>query len=121
MHNALSRGAMKKTNLLALAICGLILFEAYGCGSSTPPPPISIALTPSSTQALDANQSDPLTATVTNDSSNQGANWTVTCSAGGAACGAMAQGKSASGAANQFVAPANVGATETATVTATSV
>jgi len=111
---------MKEFHLLVLSLCGLCLLA--GCGSGAPPPPpISVALTPNSAQALDANQSDTLTASVTNDSSNQGVNWTVTCPSGANTCGAMAQAKSASGVANQYVAPPNVSVTETVKVTATSV
>jgi len=116
------RTPRKKFTSLLLPLCGLVLFSASGCGSSyTPPPPlIIVALTPNAAQALDANQSDPLTATVSNDSSNQGVNWTVTCPAGVSVCGAMAQAKSASGVANQYVAPTNLSAPVTLTITATS-
>jgi hypothetical protein len=116
-------GVMKRLNLLALAFCGLSLFDASGCGSTSQPPPpvISVALSPNIAPPLDANQSVSLTAKVTNDSSGQGVNWTVTCPAGGNACGTMAQAKSASGATNQYVAPANLNQAETVTVTATSV
>ncbi len=114
---------MKNSLLLLIAISGLCLLVACGCGGSYRPPPpiISVALTPNSAPALDASQSDSFTATVSNDSSNQGVNWTVTCPAGISACGAMAQAKSTSGAANQYVAPANASAAETVTVTAASV
>jgi hypothetical protein len=111
---------MKKSLLVLISIIGLGLLN--GCGSSgPPPPPIGVNLAPSTNQALDVNQSVPLTANVVNDTSNQGVNWTVICPAGVATCGAMAQAKSASGAADNFVAPANVNAAETVTVTATSV
>lgn len=116
---------MKKSGLLFIFSSALCLLEVCGCGgSSAPPPPppvISVALSPSSAQALDANQSSSLTATVKNDSSNQGVNWTVACPAGVSACGTVAQAKSASGVANQYIAPANVSAAEAVTVTATSV
>ena len=111
---------MNKSLAFLLSVCSLCLLVACS-GSSTPPPVIGVALTPSSAQALDANQTDSLMATVTNDTNNKGVSWTVTCPAGGNACGAMAQASSASGAANHYVAPANVSAAQTVTVTATSV
>jgi hypothetical protein len=71
--------------------------------------------------AVDAAQSDLLTATVTHDTQNKGVNWTVTCSSGVSACGAMANGSSASGIADAYNAPHNISTAETLTVTATSV
>jgi hypothetical protein len=113
---------MKKSLLLFILICSLCVLQAGGCGSSAPPPPqISVNLAPGSNQALDVNQSVSLTANVVNDTSGQGVTWAVVCPVGVAACGAMAQPKSASGAPNNFVSPANVSAAEMVTVTATSV
>src|ERR1700724_677415 len=112
---------MKKSLAVLIFLCGLCLLAGCGSGNSTPPPAITIDLSPNSAQALDVNQSVSISANVSNDSSNQGINWTVTCPAGVNACGAMAQTKTASGAPNKFAAPANVSAAETATVTATSV
>jgi len=104
----------------AITVVAALLLS--GCGStSTPPPLISVALSPNSAQALDFNQRDSFTATVNNDSSNQGISWTVTCPAGVGACGATAHAKTASGAANQYVAPASVSTAVTVTVIATSV
>ncbi len=90
--------------LSLVAIASGISIAGCGGGSSTPPPPITIALTPNSGQVLDASQSASFSATVSNDSGNQGVSWTVKCSAGLSACGAMAQAKSTSGQANQFAA-----------------
>jgi Putative Ig domain/Galactose oxidase, central domain len=103
------------------SVVAALLLSGCGGSTSTPPPVISVALSPNSAQALDVNQSDSFTATVNNDSSNQGVSWTVTCPAGAGACGAMAHAKTASGAANQYVAPASVSTTVTVTVIATSV
>lgn len=115
---------MKKSLSLLISLYGSCLLVACsGGGSVLPPPPpaITVNLTPNSAQALDVNQSDSFTGTVSNDSSNQGVNWTITCPAGVNACGAMAQTKSASGVPSKYVAPANVSAPETVSVTATSV
>ena len=105
----------------AITVVAALLLSGCGGSTSTPPPVIFVALSPNTAQPLDVNQSDSFTATVTNDSSNQGVSWTVTCPAGMAACGAVANTKTASGAANQYVAPANVSMAVTVTVVATSV
>src|SRR5260370_38079111 len=95
-----------------------ILMTNVGCGgagSGVPPPPpppptsITVALTHTAT-ALDANQSDTLTATVKGDPSNKGVVWTVVCPQGMLAgtCGGMASANSSSGAANKFSAPSTV-------------
>jgi probable HAF family extracellular repeat protein len=107
-----------------ISLYGSCLLAGCGSGSAAPPPPplaITVDLTPNSAQALDVNQNLPVTANVNNDSSSEGVSWTITCPAGVNNCGAMAQAKSASGAQNKFIAPANVSAAETLNVTATSV
>jgi len=113
-----------KTLLSVLTfLCGLCLLAGCGGGNSTTPPPpaITVDLSPNSAQALDVNQSDSFTATVSNDSSNQGVNWTVTCPAGVNTCGAMLQSKTASGTPNKYIAPTNVTSSETVTLTASSI
>jgi WD40 repeat protein len=115
---------MKKSLSVLISLCGLLLFTGCAGGNSTPPPrpaAITVTLTPSSAQALDVNQNVSITANVSDDSSNQGVNWTVACPAGVNTCGAMAQTNTASGAANKFNAPGNVTAAEIMTVKATSV
>lgn len=97
-----------------------------GCGggsSSTPPPPppptISIAMT-GAPQTLTAGATVQLTATVSNDSSNQGVDWT--CAPAGS-CGSFNPTHTASGSATTFTAPTaagNVTITATATASATA-
>jgi hypothetical protein len=112
---------MKKSLLFLFFVCSLCFLNACG-GSSTPPPPsLSVSLSPNAAQALDVNQSIPITASVSNDSSNQGVSWTITCPAGVNICGALAQSKTASGTQNKFTAPANASTAEIVTLTATSV
>ena len=112
---------MKKSYLLASLLSFLcVLLIACGGGSSGPPPVVSVTLSPSSTQTLDANQSGSLTATVVNDSGNRGVTWTVNCPTGVTPCGTMVHPSSGSGVANQYVAPANLNQAITVTVTATS-
>jgi hypothetical protein len=113
---------MYKSHLLTSLLCILCaLLSACGGGSSGPPPVVSVTLSPSATQTLDANQSASLTAMVTNDSSNRGVTWMVTCPAGIIMCGTIAHPSSGSGVANQYVAQANINPAETVTVTATSI
>jgi hypothetical protein len=96
---------MKRSYLLPSLLSFLCAFlSACGSGSSAPPPVISVTLSPNSTQTLDANQSASLTAMVTNDSSNRGVTWTLTCPTGITLCGTMAHPSSGSGIANQYVA-----------------
>jgi hypothetical protein len=113
---------MKKSLLFLLFVCTLCFLNACSGGSSAPPPlPLSVNLSPNAAQALDVNQSIPITANVSNDSSNQGVRWTITCPAGVNPCGALAQSKTASGTQNRFTAPANASTAEIVTLTATAV
>ncbi len=114
---------MKAPCWATLSLVGLCLLGGCAGGYTTSPPPpasITVDLSPNSPQTLDVNQSLPITANASNDSSNQGVTWTVTCPAGIGTCGAMAQSNTASGAQNKFVAPTSVSAAEMVTVTATS-
>jgi hypothetical protein len=115
---------MEKSLWFLILMCSVCLLSGCAGGSSAPPSPpaaIVVSLSPNSVQALDVNQTIPFTASLSNDSSNQGVTWTVICPTGVSACGAMAQAKSAAGVPDNFVAPVSVGATEIVTVTATSV
>ena len=61
---------------------GVVLFiltmAAVMGGCSSSPPPISVSLSLSSPQAIDQGQTVEITATVTNDSSSEGASWSLT-------------------------------------------
>jgi hypothetical protein len=67
------------------------------------------------------NQADPISASVTGDSSGKGVKWTVSCPVGVNSCGGMAQPSTTSGTQNMFSASSNVTSPETVTVTAISV
>jgi len=112
---------MNKSISLFFGLLGLGFLCGCGGAMSPPPPVIAINLVPNSAQALDATQSLSLTANVTNDSSNQGVNWSVACPAGVLSCGGVAQTKTASGVADQFNAPGIAASAEIITVTAKSV
>jgi hypothetical protein len=84
--------------------------------------PVTISVTfarPS--YSIDAAQTESVTAFVTNDGTNAGVKWTVTCPAGVAVCGFMTNAVSKSGAANIYSASNVVGSAEVVTITATSV
>ncbi|HSZ62831.1 MAG TPA: putative Ig domain-containing protein [Terriglobales bacterium] len=89
----------------------LALLVLSGCGSSAPPP-MAVALSPSSTPGIDQAQTVPITATVSNDPKTAGVTWAV--SGGGTLTGTTT-------AAATYNAPASVTTAFTATVTATSV
>jgi hypothetical protein len=99
--------AMKKLSLLLTFVLGIIL---AGCGSSAPPP-IAIALSPATTQAIDDGQSVNVMATVSNDALSKGVSWSL--SGAGTLSGQTA-------AAVTYAAPAS-GPAANATITATSV
>jgi hypothetical protein len=91
-----------------------------GCGSNTgimqPPPVVTMGATPAAVQPGSTAQ---VAATVSNDSSNKGVNWMVTCAA--TACGSVSPTTTASGAPTTYTAPAIPPAGDlTVTITATS-
>jgi hypothetical protein len=111
----------KTIHLLAVA-AATIWLTACGGGSKTPPPPppvISVALSTPPTSLVAATTTS-LTASVSNDSSNGGVKWSVSCSA--SACGSFSPTSTASGAATTYTAPAAPPTNPaTVTITATSV
>lgn len=68
---------------------------------------------------LVVGQAGVVSATVSNDSTNAGVDWTVTCGSPGA-CGSFSATHSASGGMTTFTAPAAVPSGKTVTITATS-
>jgi hypothetical protein len=82
--------------------------------------PLSVQITQGvPTGSIVQGASAPLIATVTNDPSNQGVDWTVSCGSPGA-CGTFVPTHTASGAATTFTAPSAVPSGNTVTITATS-
>jgi dienelactone hydrolase len=82
-------------------------------------PSVAITVAPGSA-TLDAGSTAPFTATLTNDSSNKGVTWTVTCSA--SPCGTVSPNSTASGAATTYTAPSTPPPSDlSVTLTATSV
>jgi|GEM_PF-466984 len=96
----LAAGCMMTLTVLLISACG---------GSSNP---ISVSISPGTTQSIDQGQTLSFTATLANDSSNAGVTWTV--SGGGTLTNSTATGVT-------YNAPATVTSVTTVTMTATSV
>jgi hypothetical protein len=83
------------------------------------PPPITVSLKPSAQTNIDQAQTLNFTATVNNDTSNQGVTWSVSgASCSGTACGTFTNPTTTAATYN---APASVSANMTVSVTATSI
>lgn len=80
--------------------------------------PISVAITQPAPISLVINHSAPLVATVSNDPSNAGVDWSATC--GGGNCGSFSPTHTASGAATTYTAPPAVPTALSGTVTITA-
>lgn len=88
--------------------------------NNTPPPAISVAFSPVPPTSIVAGTATPLTAIVTNDNSNGGVKWSVSCSA--SACGSFSPTSTASGATTSYTPPSTPPTSPaTVTITATSV
>ncbi|MGB8010981.1 MAG: hypothetical protein WCF68_05165 [Terriglobales bacterium] len=92
-----------------------------GCGGSTanvqnpvapPPSNVSIAFQPEPGGSLPVSGSETVTAVVTNDSSNAGVGWTLTCQAdphnNSGLCGTLSAAHTASGSPVTYTAPATL-------------
>ena len=92
-----------------------------GCRDAAAPPPISVAVSPT-TASVTAATAQSFSATVVNDASNAGVTWTLTGSGcSGSACGTLSATSSASGDGVSYYAPATLPTPPTVTVTAVSV
>ncbi len=104
--------------LVCLVACG-----GGGGGNSPPPspppPPPAIAMSVSpSTATVRTSSRIRLTATASNDASNSGISWSVSCSV--AQCGSISPTTTPSGVATIYTAPAAIAANVNITITATS-
>ena len=104
---------------LGLAACGGDSTSSSGSsGGGSPPPPIQVSATASQTM-LFAGQSTQIVATVVNDPSNAGVQWTVSCPA--TSCGSVSPAGTASGTPTVYTAPSAAPPADlTVTVTATA-
>lgn len=119
MRATFSAGSIAGIALL-LAVAMIAGCGATGSGSgnnnSTPPPSISIALSTAPPTSMTTGQTVSITATVSNDSTNQGVDWTC---APASSCGSFSPAHTASGAATTYTAPTSAGSvTITAAATA---
>jgi YVTN family beta-propeller protein len=109
---------------IAALIAGFLFILASGCGSTpgmpgTPtPPPIRVSLS-SNSATVEVGATVQFTATVANDPTNEGVNWSVSCSV--SPCGIVSPTHTPSGAATTFTSPASQTAALTVILTATSV
>ncbi len=126
MHAGHAARSLFALTMFAFAIVTIGLLSGCGGGSNqeaapTVATPISVAVSPA-TMSVQAGQSQPFTATVTNDSAGKGVTWALSgagCS--GAMCGTLSAASSASGTAITYTAPANAPTPPAISLTAMSV
>src|SRR4029077_17006746 len=109
---------MNSLKWFALSLLGFaVTIFLAGCGNgSVQQPIVTLGATPATVQPGATTQ---FSATIINDSSNKGINWSVTCPA--APCGSISPTTTASGAPTTYTAPAIPPAGDlTVTVTATA-
>ncbi len=102
---------MRKLSAYLGAVTLIAVLFLVGCGGSSKPP-ITVSLSPSTTQNIDQGQSVNVTATLTNDTTNAGVTWGLT------GAGTLANQTSTSAT---YDAPSSVSSSTSVTVTATSV
>ena len=107
--------------LIAVMIAAIIVGCGGGSSMSSPPsPPAAITLSVSpSTATVQTGTTIRVTGKVSNDASNSGVNWNVSCSV--AQCGAISASMTASGGTITYTAPATVPPNVNITITATAV
>lgn len=114
---------MKTGNLIASLSLLAVIATLSACSSNssstttTPPGGISVSIS-GAPASLTVTQAVQLTATVLNDATNSGVNWSLTCSTSGAACGALSAQTTSSAS---YTAPASVPVGNVVVVKATSI
>jgi hypothetical protein len=105
--------------LLATGVCSCAM-ACDGSGNSfSPPPVLRVSVAPSTATTVPVGASARLVGTVSNDASNAGVSWTISCSA--ARCGTISPATTTSGIPVIYTAPAAMLANTNVTVTATAV
>ena len=112
-----------KLKTILMSSIAAVAFAAAACGggggNGPNPPAISVSLSPAPPTSITAGATASLTAVVSNDSSNGGVTWSVTC--GSSSCGTFTPATTASGTATTYTAPANVPTGGTVNIVASSV
>ena len=112
----------KWTMFLGEVLSSLVCIGLLGCGSTSsmgpPAQPIAVSIAPQTATVVVANMAQ-LTSTVSNDPSNGGVSWTLSCSA--SQCGTISPAMTASGMPATYTAPSTMPANTNVTVTATAV
>ncbi|HEV2490223.1 MAG TPA: hypothetical protein VGT03_10475 [Candidatus Acidoferrales bacterium] len=103
--------------VLLLTSVATAIFGLTACGSSGPS--ISIAISAAPPGTLPVNAQTLIAATTTNDSSNSGVDWSVTCGSSGT-CGSFNPAHTVSGATTIFTAPFATPSGSAVTITAKS-
>ena len=112
---------MAHLKAFAAGTCICLVSCGGGGGSSSPPPPpppVTLSVSPSVATAQNASVIR-LAAIVSNDASNSGVSWSVSCSV--AQCGSISPTTTPSGVATSYTTPATIAANVNVTVTATSI
>ncbi len=114
---------MKSLKTILMSGVAAVAFVAAACGggggNGPNPPAISVTLSPAPPASVTAGATASLTAVVSNDSSNGGVSWSVTC--GSSSCGTFTPATTPSGTATTYTAPANVPTGGTVNIVASSV
>lgn len=88
--------------------------------SITAPQAVSISYTAPPPGSLVTGAQASIIATVVNDTSNAGVDWSVTCTSGGSGCGSFGLAHTVSGGATTFTAPLTAPSNGAVTITATA-
>jgi hypothetical protein len=115
---------MTTRKLSQLFGASVITFLVTACSSGgspkTPTNPVSIAFATQPVTSLTAGKTTSINAIVSNDSSNAGVRWSLSCSGTGSACGTLSAATTASNVATTYTAPSAVPSGAIVTVTATA-
>ncbi len=113
----------KLANLFAASAIALLVTACNAGSSNGPNPPdnpISIAFSTQPVTSLTAGKTTNITAIVSNDNTNAGVKWPLSCSSTGSACGSLSAATTASGTAVTYTAPTTVPPGGIVTITATA-
>jgi hypothetical protein len=104
--------------LLTLIFVGLSAAFMAACGNGNSSSAVTIGFSQAPPAVLQTSTVTALDAVVSNDTANEGVDWTVTC--GGSSCGSFTPTHTASGVSTNYTAPATVPSGNTVTITATA-